>query len=940
MRPALRGLTGLVRLAVAAVALGAAAYVLSWRILYDGPAGSDGGFHLNLAGWVSAGFPWLGWWDPWDDHGIPYRLGYPLAAHWVAVLAGRLDHVPVGQGMQLVQFAITPLCAIGIYAFCAWRLRSPLAGLVAGFLYLLSPLTWTTLLDGGIYANQAGTVLLMPAMVALDACFEEWAAGRRGCAFRLSLGATAGLMALMGFVSPFQLGASTAAVLAYALAVRPGAGTRWRWLLVMAPTVLLLTLLLTVFWSLPEQRYLAFVASHTVPRAYDPDLFQTWAPQHLFALRPFDPHQGYGRNSLSPAVTLPALLGALTAVRDRKARVLVALVAYGLLTMLSHALSAITWGLPVLPYLVHARGGLTLVQLLVPVLAGIGLVRLPAALGAAAGARLWPRWRVPTGLAALAVAGGLAAGSTGVVTFSHWVQGGPDMLAYGDYQPSVNDLWERTPPGETPPSRSVWSQLADPRARRPPLVGCFLTHCRQEAVLRARQAATLRGPPQRGVLDAWVAPLLMDFHDLTGGAQAYSYNFQLPSTPELDNWLLDSMLVRPGTTTKEQLAQVTGADAVVLGRTQTGRAADYERMGWERVGDVPVTYRSPHPAGLAAQWPAGAAVLVIGHDQQSASHPYNDVFEAATNGMIPYQEGWLVRGGSPYVDDHPLDELRQYRALLLIGYQYHDRDAAWNLLDAYVRAGGGLYVETGWQFVDPDWDATAAPAPLPVSRLGWRTLSAGSTTAVDGAAQPGWGPYRYGSAGWGASVAASTRRGAESVVAVGGQVVAARWRVGGGRVFWSGGGLLAHATGDGSAAEAAYLAEQWRWLLQPAAAPDERAVAWSGTDRLTVGLDAAPGPTWVLVKESMVPGWSAELVTPSGVRPVEIRSGEMDFVLVHLSSVPPGSRLVLTYGPTATIGIAWAVSLASLAGLLSWIAFPSWPATAVRSTTLRLRALE
>jgi hypothetical protein len=48
---------GFLRLAVAVVVLSAAAYVLSWQILYDGPLGNDAPYHLHLAQWIDSSFP-------------------------------------------------------------------------------------------------------------------------------------------------------------------------------------------------------------------------------------------------------------------------------------------------------------------------------------------------------------------------------------------------------------------------------------------------------------------------------------------------------------------------------------------------------------------------------------------------------------------------------------------------------------------------------------------------------------------------------------------------------------------------------------------------------------------------------------------------------------------------------------------------------------------
>ena len=224
---------------------------------------------------------------------------------------------------------------------------------------------------------------------------------------------------------------------------------------------------------------------------------------------------------------------------------------------------------------------------------------------------------------------------------------------------------------------------------------------------------------------------------MTGGAQAYTYNFQLPLSPELDNWMLDNMLSRRGTIVKAELASTLGIDAVVLGSTQAAQGTDYSALGWRPVSDSPLTFVNPSPSGRATEWPSAATALVIGGDQKGTSHPYNDLFERASTGMIPFGSGWLVRSESAYVDDYSADQLSSFPALVLVGYRYHDRNKAFGLLNDYVRAGGSLYIETGWQYVDPDWNTSTAPKALPVRGLGWAQLDPSATALVDGA-PAGW----------------------------------------------------------------------------------------------------------------------------------------------------------------------------------------------------------
>ena len=920
---------GAARLVVAASIVTAVAYILSWQILYSGPVGNDTLFHLHLARWVDSSFPGLHWWFRWDDHGIAYREGYPLSAHWVAAAISRAGSIDLSQAMQVVEFAVAPLGAVGIYVFCAWRLHRPLAGLVAGIAYLLSPLTWTFLVDWGFYSNQAGTILFMPALIALDVFFEEWSAGRRGWRFRLAALVTMGLVALMGLVSPFLLGAAVVAVFMYVLAIGGRRVGVWaRWLLLTAPGLVAGTFLLTAFWSVPEQQYLSFIGTHVPPREFDPGLFNVWGIDQIFALHPMRPSLLFERTTISPAVWIPALGGMVAATWNPRARVFSAMAAFGALTMVTTALEQATWGVPVLGYLVHGRAGVNLIQFAVPVLAGLGVTESAAmlGLGLAAIARLGTRSRTVISAATVCVA--LVLASVGVEHFAHWVDGSPSALAYGDFQPSTNDIWARRPPGAAPPADFL-SQVANLSAWREPRVGCLIGSCATGSGL-AGYRTLFATPPQRVVVDAHVPLLLMAGPDLTGGGQAYTYNFQLPASPELDNWMLDSMLSHRGATVKAELAAALGLDAVVLGQTQSAQGVDYRALGWNQVNESPLAYVNPSPTGLAAEWPSGKAALVIGADQRGTSHPYNDLFERATTGMIPFSSGWLVRGQSAFVDDYSAAQLSAYPMLFLVGYRYHGRGQAFALLDDYVRAGGSLYIETGWQYVDPDWDmGSPTPAVLPVGELHWGALDPASTVAVAGQAAPAWGSMAYGSSGWGASSATPTsvRPGAEALVDVGGRVVVARQELGRGRVFWSGMNLIAHSGSAGSETEDQFTAQAFAWLLhagEAGPAQSDLAVTWVTDDQARVNLSPSTAPTWVLLKESFAPGWTAEMQSPAGSHAVRVQAGEADLVLVRLDSVPPGAQLVFTYGPTTGVYLSWGLSAISLALMLVWLVRPRW----------------
>jgi hypothetical protein len=481
-------------------------------------------------------------------------------------------------------------------------------------------------------------------------------------------------------------------------------------------------------------------------------------------------------------------------------------------------------------------------------------------------------------------------------------------------------------------------QLMDPRQWRPPEIACDLD-CPAKRQALAALGATFPSPPARTELNSNIGPLDMAFHVLVGGGITHSYNDQVLPSRELSSWLEDSMLQTPGTTVKAQLSQALGIDAVVLSEAQAGLATDYAAMGWTQVSQEPVAFVNPQPSGLAAQWPGGTGVLVIGGTQTSVPELYNTVFKQATLGLLPFGSEWLVRGTSQYLDDYSDQDLRQHRGVLLLGYRYHDQAAAWSRLDRYVRGGGRLYVETGWQYVDPDWNAGVAPAVLPVPSLQWGALDPTAPVLVEGAADPTFGSFNYQGGGWGASTAGSVRPGATELVRVNGRVAVARSSVGQGRVLWSGMNLITHNSTSGSVDEAKFLTAQLAWLFAPDAGGQEPQVpvapVWNGDDQATLVLQASAEPSLVLFKESLFPGWSARLVTPRGSQPVELLGSEMDFMLALIPAVPEGSSLVFTYGPTVLEQASWWLSLLFLAVLISWVLRPAFLARGRRWMTQR-----
>jgi hypothetical protein len=1010
VKPAAKLGLGVVRLAVAAAFILVVAYVLSWQILWVGMAGNETPFHLHLIDWVATSFPNLPWWYQWDGMGVSYREAYPLASSWLTVAASYAFSTNLEGGAQVIQFALMPSTALGLYAFFDWRLRRPLAGVAAALLFMLSPIGWVEWAHAGLYASWVGMVLFMPALIALDAFFVAWLAGDRSWKFRVSGVTFVVVTTVLGVVSPHLLAAPVIAAFAYALALpRVSVRSVWRWLFMVVPALCAAIVLLSAFWLVAEVQYLSVVRSHWAGAGTNFDPARLWPIDlgSVLSLQPLRDGNFGDLYSFTPAALLPALLGVTLVVRDGRARLLVGLSVVGIALMTFRDLYRPMFAIPGFAEfaVVAHRPPQLLASIAVPALAALGLFEIPRLLAGFAARRWsWPG-RVRVGLAiALPVVIVIVLVSD-VYAFAGRVDAS-GHLAYGPSEygaPDLRDLWLHHPldvcpqPGsgssplcsdqllstnfsvsqlvpacvsggqvrtDAPVCRGLrlddplnprWDgdpgliaqtaawcagrndpvcaarylpvsdQLLDPRQWRPLAVTCQLA-CPARHQALAQLGAIFPSPPVRAELNSRVDKLDMAFHTLVGGGITHSYNDQVIPSHELASWLEESMLVNPGSTTKSELAAALGVDAVVLSPAQADRAADYRQMGWVQVSSEPIAFVNPRPSGLAAQWPDGTSVLVVGGTQSSVPALYNFVFERATSGILPFASAWLVRGPSPNIDDYSDAELSRYSGIILLGYQYHDQTTAWSRLDRYVRGGGHLFVETGWQYVDPDWNLGSAPATLPVPSLQWGSLDPSAPVLVDGSVEPQFGRFVYGSGGWGASSAGSLRPGASQLVKVGDRVVVARWQLGKGRVVWSGMNLFAHDASSGSADEDQFVTQQLAWLFAPAAgggaqisvSPD-----WHGGDQVSLALRQSSGPSLVLLKESLFPGWSARLVTPTGTQPVRLVGSEMDFMLATLGPVPAGSRLVFTYGPTEVEVASWWVSAAVLVAVIAWMVRPA-----------------
>jgi hypothetical protein len=112
--------------------------------------------------------------------GTSYREGHPLVPRWLVVALENANAWPNYQAMQVIQFLINPLCAVGLARQFAWLLESR-AGSVASTASPVTP-TWVGNDEAHIPlgASQAPTAVLFKESIAPGwSATMRWTGGSR-----------------------------------------------------------------------------------------------------------------------------------------------------------------------------------------------------------------------------------------------------------------------------------------------------------------------------------------------------------------------------------------------------------------------------------------------------------------------------------------------------------------------------------------------------------------------------------------------------------------------------------------------------------------------------------------------------------------------------------------------------------------------------------------
>lgn len=170
-----------------------ASYILGFRYLTGNTLwGNDAFSFYMVVDWFSKHFPDVPFWFPLQAGGTSFA-GYPWLAAYFVVLVSKLSNLELVQAFRVVGFLSVPLTGVGVIAFVWTRLTSIRSGItraamgvVAGLIYVASPLAWTWLVRWGFYAESVSHVFIPWILIFFDWFLDNAAKEKRGLAYRLS----------------------------------------------------------------------------------------------------------------------------------------------------------------------------------------------------------------------------------------------------------------------------------------------------------------------------------------------------------------------------------------------------------------------------------------------------------------------------------------------------------------------------------------------------------------------------------------------------------------------------------------------------------------------------------------------------------------------------------------------------------------------------------
>lgn len=370
----------------------------------------------------------------------------------------------------------------------------------------------------------------------------------------------------------------------------------------------------------------------------------------------------------------------------------------------------------------------------------------------------------------------------------------------------------------------------------------------------------------------------------------------------------------------DELAKYFGIQYALLSETNT-QLEKFRPQSWERVAQNDKVYgilglwRFIKPTRLA-EATTKPAVLVIG---QRTAGAYFRIFHLSNLGGLSFEEALIVNGGD-YADGLSLEDLKNFDAVILDGYKYKNRDSAWKKLDKYVKEGGTLYINTGWQYTSADWQLDKTPPFFPLKKLDWLQVGMDKNFKIENERISGeidigqFAPLDFGGKPWYISTSSrgQLRDWAEAVLSVNDKLLVAGGDYGKGRVIWTGFDLAGHIGAyQDNPEEIKFFHNSLMYLLNGKKGREIKVdFTRNYPDRVEfIFNEDAPEKVALYWKEAFYKDFKATLVKNGKEKSMRFYNAGPGLTLFVLPEVSSGTKIIFEYKSPFSVQFARLISL-------------------------------
>lgn len=929
-------------------------YIFGYHILVGGLKGGDAGHAFHNLYWYTRWFPKIPLWYPLQGGGFAFTLNYSLLGAVLSpAILSNLSQFDLAQSLKVVTFVSYIFAAVGIYLFGAWRMRNQTLGLIAALLFLALPGPWFWITKLGYYALAIAASFVPWAFVFFDWFLESFNE-KHGIAKVVIKLLFAAIFLGFTFLTHGFAGMPTAlGLFVYGVTVGLIGGKKLLSLrrlslgFLAALLTSATTVLLFAFWFFPVGNY-SRIASQGGNQNVPAELLIRWSevqnPKRLlfdwgqqpisdqFPMPPFPRIVSYlAVLSLPFALALGLIKrGAFKLENVSKSSIkAVGLIAISSSILIGMGLAA--WlSLDTVESLRSIFSYFNFYSLTIP----YALVPLTAAFSVFA--VVWVITEIPflvfylprlRNKAIIRYMKGFLVAIISILVFINLLvffergASGKDFYGWGAPEDPISSEkkeygYEGTYFRSSPEPFKIDENLISPKYYQKLIQKSFaysvINEMRTDPPQVSSDSASLENyilpilshmqldQFTRVGLSGSIGVYLQQWNTFTDASTLNQFHYQGSLFQSMRGFQESVFFGKDernhSSKLLDDLARYIGYKYVVTSNAEDTK--HYSADSWELVGEEGAwqIYEFKDYQGMVSisQRPK---VLVIGNKKGA----YESVFRAGAEGVLPYEKGWLIEGGER-IDKYSLSELQEFDGIIAYGYSYKSRNKAFSLLDKYVKQGGRVFIDTGWQFVSRDWQLENAPSFFPVTGLSWiNNISPGKHALTDSQSNVlgiSTITLEWEGQAWGVSEAVGLKDWAKPLLTVEGKTLMAGGNYGEGKIIWSGlnlFGYLFYQQYEEGLVDMSFLI--FDELLMGTLKGDDVSLSASRAfpDEVEINISSlVPEGTALLWREPYSPDWKVVMENGKTKKLPTYRAGP-GFLMTFLPETEGSSTLILKY---------------------------------------------